>query len=180
MLSVTLTRHPVSTLTPAPAVPALNVRARSESARVQLERRHHPVRFGALALLIVVSVIPPTMFLGLVGKSDWTTSETRDFLVILSGSAAFGLIAGWFVSPEFPWRWLAAVASPAAATFAWLLIIFSYQVLWGGFPMSRLIADVSVYSISVFMLSTPAAGLFTIMQLLRGRRRVPNHLARNS
>ena len=39
MLSVTITRHPVSTLTPAPAVPALE-RLQKMNARIEKNRKH--------------------------------------------------------------------------------------------------------------------------------------------
>lgn len=149
------------------------------SSPMKPDHRHHPLRSGALALFILASLIPPTMFFGLVGKSDWTTSETHEFLVIVSGSSAMGLLGGWFVSSASSWRWLAALASPAVATLAWLLIGLTYELWRGEFPMSRLIDSIGVYSFSILMLSTPAAGLFAIMQLWRGRNRVADHFTQN-
>lgn len=117
----------------------------------------------------ILSLVPPILFIGVFGRSDWTQTEITVFIGLLVWAIIVGSAVGLIRRSTPRHRILLALACPLFSTALAVSPGLIYDVSRAQFPTSIIVGRTCYFAIMLTILSSPALAAFLVTQGLKLR-----------
>ena len=117
----------------------------------------------------VLSLLPPLLFIGVFGRSDWTRPEVTVFIGFVVWAVVVGFAVGLIRRSTPRRRILLALACPFLAAALAVLLGCIYEVSRSQFPMTAILGWACYYAVMLTILSSPAIAAFFVAHGLKMR-----------
>ena len=117
----------------------------------------------------ILSLVPPLLFIGVFGRSDWTRPEVTVFIGLVVWAIVVGSAVGLIRRSTPRHRILLALACPLLAAALAVSLGFIYEVSRSQFSMTAIVAWTCYYAVMLTILSSPAIAAFLVAHGLKLR-----------